>query len=294
MFRTHLAVLGGVCGLFTMLVSPALANFINPPSATITCTGYSISLQACNLDADTTYTIDYTIDLTPSSGSPSQISHSVTFTAQQTTNGTSTCSDNTFSTTVSDSPSPPFPLAPGTYSLTGTAMLEGFNTEEITFSPSSVTCAAPPVCSADVSISGSMEGNLPVRPGDTVKAGFDFTVPGSHAADTVTFSNISVTLPVKCPNGTSETLTIPMPNQTITVPANNSNWFPSGNQSSPLVYQGSITAPANLCGGATGHAPQGATFTANLTASTADSVHVRFHYSDNTAGSWSGTQGYCH
>jgi hypothetical protein len=139
-----------------------------------------------------------------------------------------------------------------------------------------------------------MEGNLPVNPGDTVKAGFDFTVPGSHPADTVTLSNVSVTLPVKCPNGTTDTLTIPIPNQTITVPANNSNWFPSGDQNSPLVYQGSITAPAALCGGEQGHAPQGATFTASLAASTKDSVHVRFHYSDNPSGSWSGTQGFCH
>ena len=35
-----------------------------------------------------------------------------------------------------------------------------------------------------VTISGSMEGNLPISPGDTVKAGIDFTMPGNHAAAT--------------------------------------------------------------------------------------------------------------
>jgi chitodextrinase len=148
--------------------------------------------------------------------------------------------------------------------------------------------------SAVVTISGSMEGNLPVKPGDTVKAGFDFTGPGAHPADAVSFTNVSVTLPVQCPNGTTDTLTIPISNYTVTVPAGNSDWFPSGDQNSPLVYQGSIVVPSNLCGGQQGHAPRGATFNASLAASTNDSVHVRFHYGDNTAGGWSGTNAYFH
>jgi len=134
---------------------------------------------------------------------------------------------------------------------------------------------------------------LPVKPGDTIKAGYDFTVPGSHATDTVTFANGRVTLSIQCPNNSVFPVTIVIPDQTITDPAGSSNWFPSGNQSSPLVYQGSFTTPATMCGGQTGHAPQGATFSANITGSTKDSVHVRFHYSDNTSGSWSGTPSYC-
>ncbi len=148
-------------------------------------------------------------------------------------------------------------------------------------------------CNAGVTISGSMEGNLPVHSGDTLRAGFDFSIPGNHPADTVTFSNINVSMTVQCPDKTSVTLNVPMPNQTITDPAHDNDWLPSGNQSSNLVYQGSITVPP-ICGGATGHVPKGATFTAVLMGSTNDSVHVRFHYSDATSGSWSGTQGYCH
>ena len=148
-------------------------------------------------------------------------------------------------------------------------------------------------CTATSTISGSMEGNLPIHPGDTIKAGFDFTIPGNHAADTVTFSNVMVTLSIKCPSGPPVPVTITMPNQMFTDLAGNTNWLPSGNQSSPLVYQGSFTTPSTLCGGQTGHAPAGATFSANVDGTTTSSIHVRFHYADNTSGSWSGTAGYC-
>jgi hypothetical protein len=148
-------------------------------------------------------------------------------------------------------------------------------------------------CNTSVYNSGSMEGNLPIRPGDTVKCGFDFTIPGSHPSDTVGISNASCTLPVQCPSGTSN-LVITIPNQSITDnDGNGSQWFPSGDKNSPLVYQGSIKVPSSFCGGATGHAPQGATFTANLTATTTNRINFRFHYSDNTSGSWSSTQSYC-
>jgi hypothetical protein len=65
---------------------------------------------------------------------------------------------------------------------------------------------------------------------------------------------------------------------------------PSGDQSSPLVYQGSVMVPSSLCGGQAGHAQAGATFTAQFhSTDTTDPLDVRFHYADNTAGSWSGT-----
>jgi hypothetical protein len=133
----------------------------------------------------------------------------------------------------------------------------------------------------------------PVNPGHTIRAGYDFTVPGSHGADTVTFSNASVTLSIQCPDKSVFPVTIVIPSQTYLDPAGSSSWFPSGNQSSPLVYQGSFTTPAGMCSGQTGHAPKGATFSANITGSTHDPIHVRFHYSDNTSGSWSGTPSYC-
>jgi hypothetical protein len=281
MFDRKTPLAGLMIGLFALSATPALANHIDTANATMTCNGYSLYVSASALVPKQSYTISYTINVSPgSTGFP--ITGSIPFTAP---------SSGTFSYTVTGS----FPALTGSFTFSGTATLEGFNTIDIQFSPTSLTCAPPPVCSAVVTISGSMEGNLPVHPGDTIKAGYDFTLPGSQTADTVSFSNVSVTLPVQCPNGTTDMLTIPMPNYTVTVPANESGgWFPSGDQSSPLVYQGSIVAPSNLCGGQTGYAPQGATFNASLAASTSNPVNVRFHYEDNSAGSWSGTNSYCH
>jgi hypothetical protein len=127
-----------------------------------------------------------------------------------------------------------------------------------------------------------MEGNLPIKSGDTVKAGYDFTMPGNHAAGTVTVCGGTVKVFEDC-----GAITISLPTQTYSVAQNENDWVPSGDQSSPRVYQGSNKATC------TGHAPTGATFTANFSDNTStskcDTVNVRFHYSDNTSGSWSGT-----
>jgi hypothetical protein len=141
-----------------------------------------------------------------------------------------------------------------------------------------------------VTIGGSMEGNLPVNPGDTIRAGYDFTMPGNHPGATVTVSGGMVQMNVICPDGSAQTLTVTLPDQSYTVSANDSSWYPSGDQTSSLVYQGSTMAPSTLCDGKQGHAPNGATFTANFQSTdTSDALNVRFHYSDNTAGSWSAT-----
>jgi len=143
---------------------------------------------------------------------------------------------------------------------------------------------------APITISGSMEGNLPVHPNDTLRAGYDFTIPGAHPAATVTVSSATVSLTVQCADKSTVPLSITFPTYTVSVPAGNSNWFPSGDQSSALVYQSSTSVPSSICGGAGGHAPQGATFSAQFSSTdTKDPINVRFHYADNTAGSWSGT-----
>src|SRR5438309_7507701 len=49
----------------------------------------------------------------------------------------------------------------------------------------------------------AMEGNLQIHPGDIIKAGYDFTMLGSHPAATVTAQNASVKVLVKCSNGTA-------------------------------------------------------------------------------------------
>jgi PKD repeat protein len=123
-----------------------------------------------------------------------------------------------------------------------------------------VAGAASSTNPATVTISGSMEGNLPVNPGDTVRAGYDFSLPGTHPASIVTVTGGSVNMNISCPNGTTQMLTISLPAQTYSIAANDNSWHPSGDQSSSLVYQGSTTA--QTCSG--GQAPSGATFTANF------------------------------
>ena len=140
-----------------------------------------------------------------------------------------------------------------------------------------------------ISISGSMEGNLPIAANSTVQAGYDFTMPGNHPDAHVTFTNGSVTVQVICPDNSVHPLTISLPTQTIDDPLNSGAWFLSGDQKSSLVYQGSTVS--SLCGSQSGYAPKGATFTAQVCSDDAvNKVNVRFHYSDNSAGGWSGTK----
>src|SRR5215467_161811 len=136
----------------------------------------------------------------------------------------------------------------------------------------------------------AIEGNLQIHPGDPLKAGFDFTMPGSHPAAQVTVENGSVSIAVTCSNGSvPPPIALNLPAQTIAVTSNSSAWYPSGNQSDPSVYQGSLAAP-DLCAGGTMSAAAGVTFRATVSSTdTTDALHFRFHYSDNTSGSWSAT-----
>ena len=134
-----------------------------------------------------------------------------------------------------------------------------------------------------------MEGNLAIAAGDTVDGGYDFTMPGNHPDAQVTFNNASVTVQVTCPDSSVHALTIPLTTQTYDDPVNSSAFIPTSNTSSSLGYQGS--AVSNACGTLTGHAPLGATFTAQVCSTDGvDPVHVRFHYRDNSTGGWSATK----
>ena len=111
----------------------------------------------------------------------------------------------------------------------------------------------------------AMEGNLQVAPGATLKAGYDFTIPGNNNSVFVTFTHPKVTFNVTCANGMTpamSTVTVPMPTQTYQS-TNGGTWYPSGDQSSSLVYQGSISVP-NLCNGGNVSFQNGGTFTATI------------------------------
>jgi hypothetical protein len=97
--------------------------------------------------------------------------------------------------------------------------------------------------------------NLTVSPGDTIAAGYQVAISKPrHATDTVSMTGV-VRISVSCPNGRSESISISLASQSITVPADGNGWYP-GN----TAYQGQITAPSNLCGGRPGKT-NGATFT---------------------------------
>jgi hypothetical protein len=94
-----------IFGLLVSVANVAHATDIRSAKATVTCTDYTMSLNACDLRTNAPYTIDYTID--PSCSS-SDISGSLSFTAAATTNGTGSCGNDTYSKTITVSPTPPF------------------------------------------------------------------------------------------------------------------------------------------------------------------------------------------
>jgi 6-phosphogluconolactonase len=111
----------------------------------------------------------------------------------------------------------------------------------------------------------AMEGDLRVIPGATIKAGYDFTLPGNNKPWTVSFTEGKVVFAVRCVSGatpSAPTFTLTLPAQNYSV--NNSNWYPSGERSSSLTYQGAIAAP-NLCGGGQLSLKEGGTFSASMT-----------------------------
>jgi hypothetical protein len=110
----------------------------------------------------------------------------------------------------------------------------------------------------------AMEGNLTVSPGDTLQAGYDFTLPGNNTALTLTVSTAEVVFDVACASGATPSqpsFTVTMADQSYSLAG--SQWYPIGDQSSPLVYQGSVSVP-DLCGGGSLDLAQGGTFTATL------------------------------
>jgi hypothetical protein len=138
----------------------------------------------------------------------------------------------------------------------------------------------------------AMEGNLTLSPGVILQAGYDFTMPGNHPTASVSFIGANVTFAWTCVSGAgSGTLVVPMANQSYTDAQNSPGWYPSGDQSSSLVYQGSIAVP-NACSGGPLSFQAGGTFSSGISSTdTTNKVNVRWHYSGNgSAGGWSGTK----
>jgi alpha-tubulin suppressor-like RCC1 family protein len=108
----------------------------------------------------------------------------------------------------------------------------------------------------------AMEGDLKVTPGTALLAGYDFTAPGNGTPFTGTVVNPQIVFTLACVSGATpsqSTLIISMATTTYTVTG--SAWVPSGDQHSPLVYQGSVTVP-DVCNGGQVRLNQGGTFSA--------------------------------
>ena len=140
---------------------------------------------------------------------------------------------------------------------------------------------------------------LGVNSGDTVAGGYELTLGGNHPAATVSLvSGANITTDITCRDGSSYTLTIPLPAQSYSIAAGDNSAQPSPNPSSSLVFQGTATAtpPAGTCVAgiatnayftATGLSengdgnPGGPGF---LTTDVTDPLSTRFHILDDKSG----------
>jgi hypothetical protein len=149
-----------------------------------------------------------------------------------------------------------------------------------------------------------MNRPLDINFGDNVLAGYDLYLDGAHPDATVSLKGGAVTSDISCPDGSSYTLSVPLPDQDYTIPALDNAWYPSPNQKSQKVYQGSATNSSTAaCNGGvvkdsffsalgvsvgTGN-PATAGFP---TTDTTDPLNVRFHCNagnNGAGGSWSPT-----
>jgi hypothetical protein len=92
---------------------------------------------------------------------------------------------------------------------------------------------------------GEISWPTEINANDTIEGGYVLAMPGKHPAATVTVANANIQTYVLCPDGSSYTLSIPLPVDQAYSFAANSN----GKQPNPTVYQGSATNPGCSAGG---------------------------------------------
>jgi len=167
--------------------------------------------------------------------------------------------------------------------------VSGADRDEFNFpGPVTMDCTTPPPPPGkpfDIGPS-SMEGHLLIRPGDFISGGYSFKfVSGSHPPEAVTVTS-SLTLPFKCPQGGGPggDIVINLGTQTINVPANNTDWQPTGDANSVLSWAGVGVAPDG-CSGQVMDNSKGAIFNATVSQSpdTGQLLNWRFKYRDPNA-----------
>ncbi len=131
------------------------------------------------------------------------------------------------------------------------------------------------VCGKQISFGPqAMEGEQRIKPGTEIKGGWDFKISDFHTTKwNVTFAEGRIIFRhVACEKGEKplkELLEIPLPKEIYNNVLIN-EWFPSGEQSNALVYQGKATIPA-ICG------PHGE-----------NNVLLGKNYSSENGGTWEG------
>jgi hypothetical protein len=176
MFQRYRTAFGTTLGLILLCATPVLANHVDTANVTVTCNAYSFSVAASALSPGTKYQISYAIETSPYSGTP--VTGTIPLTATSTT---------TFEATVWGS----FPALIGTYNFTGTASLVGHNTVPILFSPTSISCGAPPPPpnSGKGIDTASFNANR-LLPGDSLWFNANFTVKNiPSTGGVITFTN---------------------------------------------------------------------------------------------------------
>jgi hypothetical protein len=274
MLRRILAVSGVAVGLLAILATSALAHTLTV-TVTATCAcEYTVRAMG-NTDAGATVRVDFSFTET-SNGAPFLVIGHVDTNADASGN---------FDVTVD------FPLpgaCTGTVSFSDGKASLTFNgtteTDKEIVLPSSLFCGPPSGKTFDIGPS-SMEGHLLIRPGDWISGGYSFKfVNGGHAAATVTVSS-TLTIPFKCGDGSTGQFVINLGTHAYNVPANNTDWQPTGDANSVLSWAGSAQAPAACGPGNVMDNSKGAIFEATVSQSpdTGSLLNWRFKYRDPNA-----------
>ena len=118
-------------------------------------------------------------------------------------------------------------------------------------------------------------GSVVVRPGDTLSAGYAFSLPGKHAASTINVAQAQAVVYATClphrrrhhhhhdcgQERSAGPIVINIADASYPTTANSAAWVPSASGSDPSVFQGSIVVP-DLCDGEAIRVGGDATFTA--------------------------------
>src|SRR5258708_6211030 len=113
---------------------------------------------------------------------------------------------------------------------------------------------AMPASATSVTLSGAMEGNIAVNPGDTVRAGYAIAMPGAHPAAQVTISSAGAAVQVTCSGGKTQWINIGLPGQTFAIAARDASWQPSADPAA--AWQGPTPPPHGHSCRASGRPPR--------------------------------------